>query len=144
MAALHLHTDARAKVAGTYAALGALSAAVIVRDPLKHTVFPACPFHTVTGGWCPGCGATRASSLLLRGHPIEALHYNAMWVIAAPIVVYGLVRWGLRAYGVPLGDRLRAIPTDRPFIVAVLLAQLAFFVVRNLPGFGLLNPLTGA
>jgi hypothetical protein len=140
----HLHRDGRLAVVGTYAALGALSATVLVRDPLKHTIFPVCPFHAVTGGWCPGCGATRASALLLRGHPIEAMHYNLAWVVAAPIVVYALVRWGLKTFGVPLGERLRAVPTDKPVIVLALAAQLAFFVVRNLPGFGMLNPITGA
>jgi hypothetical protein len=144
MAAAHVHQAARRKVVGAYAALGGLSAVVLVRDPLHHTVFPTCPLYAGTGLYCPGCGATRASSLLLRGHPIEALHYNALWVVAAPVVVYALVRWGALTFGVRGSGRLPAVPSSRPAIVALLVAMAAFFLVRNLPGFDALNPLTGA
>src|SRR5688500_17879942 len=110
MAAAHVHHhDARRKVVAAYAALGGLSALVLVRDPLKHTVFPPCPLHATTGLFCPGCGATRASSLLLRGQPIEALHYNLLWVVAAPFVVYRLAVWGLESFGI---RRLPRLPVN--------------------------------
>ena len=140
MSAAHVHPhDERRKVAAAYAALGGLSAVVLLRDPLHHTVFPPCPLHAMTGLWCPGCGATRASALLLRGHPIEALHYNALWVVAAPFVVYRLLVWGGEAFGI----RLPRLPAGRIVIGGILAAMALFFVVRNLPGFESLNPLIG-
>jgi hypothetical protein len=142
MTAAHVHQHAgRRVVAATYAGLAGLSAVVLVRDPLKHTIFPPCPFHAMTGGYCPGCGATRASSLLLRGHPIEAMHYNLLWVVAAPVVVYALLSWGLQTFGI---HRLPRLPSNRLAIGGVLAALALFFVVRNLPGFDALNPINGA
>ena len=132
---------ARQAVVATFGTLGVLSAAVLVRDPLHQTVFPPCPFHAVTGLWCPGCGATRASGLLLRGHPVEALHYNALWVVAAPAVVYALVRWARRSFG---RRGPPALAPARPVAIAAIVAIVAFSVIRNLPGFELLNPLQGA
>jgi hypothetical protein len=142
MAAAHLHDHgARRKVLGAYAALGGLSAAVLVRDPLRQTVFPPCPLHATTGLWCPACGATRASGLLLRGHPIEALHYNLLWVLVAPFVVYQLLAWGSESFG---PRRLPRIELGRPAIAGLLAVIGAFFLIRNLPGFDALNPLIGA
>jgi hypothetical protein len=142
MAAAHLHDHgARGRVIGAYAALAGLSAAVLVRDPLRQTVFPPCPLHATTGLWCPACGATRASGLLLRGHPVEALHYNVLWVIAAPFVVYQLLAWGSETFGPRTLPRIRL---GRLALGGMLAAIALFFVVRNLPGFDALNPLNGA
>ena len=35
-----------------------------------------CPFHSITGLKCPGCGMTRACIALARGDIHGALHYN--------------------------------------------------------------------
>jgi hypothetical protein len=42
---------------------------------LGWTVFP-CPFSTLTGLPCGGCGITRATAALLRGDLTQALHYH--------------------------------------------------------------------
>lgn len=46
-------------------------------------LFP-CPFHQLTGLYCPGCGGTRSALSLLHGHPLTSIRYN-------PIVIYGFV-----------------------------------------------------
>ena len=117
-------------VAGAFAGLAGLSAYVYFRNPLETTVFPPCPFHTITGGYCPGCGATRASFLIMKGDISEALHYNALWVIALPFVLWYLVTWAARnffGYDLP---RIRSRPRTGLIILGVL---LAFVVLRNLP-----------
>lgn len=56
-----------------------------------------CPYRLATGGWCPGCGCTRALSALVRGDIGTSLANNpwsmlllaqatvlAGWVMAAP------------------------------------------------------------
>lgn len=138
----HIHqTDARRKVVAAYAALGGLSALVLVRDPLTQTVFPPCPLRATTGLWCPACGATRASALMLRGRPLEALHYNLLWVLVAPVVVYQLLAWGAAAFGIRWLPPLRF---GRVAIGGMLGAIAVFFVIRNIPGFDILNPLARA
>lgn len=123
--------------------LTGLSAWVLVRNPLVNTVFPPCPLHAATGLWCPGCGATRASYLLFRGDVVGALHFNALWVVLAPFVVYQVINFTAEAFGIRW---LHRIPLTRPVIVALLVSVAGFALVRNLPfdAFEVLNPVTAS
>jgi len=125
------------------ALLTGLSALVLVRSPLENTIFPPCPLHAATGLWCPGCGATRASYLLLRGDVLGALHFNALWVLLAPLALYQAVAFAGEAFGVRW---LRRIPLSRPVIIAIFVSMAGFFAVRNLPieAFEVLNPVTSS
>ena len=120
----------RSGAASLLATLAGISVWVLVRNPLKETVFPPCPLHATTGLWCPGCGATRASYLLFRGDVASALHYNALWVVLAPFALYQAVAYAGEAFGVRW---LRRIPLSRPVIVALIASLIGFGVVRNLP-----------
>ena len=40
-----------------------------------------CPYRLVTGGWCPGCGCTRALKSLVRGDVAGSLAMNPWLVI---------------------------------------------------------------
>lgn len=133
----------RSRAVTLLAALAAVTAVVLVRNPLKATVFPPCPLHAITGLWCPACGATRASYLLLHGDIRAALHFNAAWVVLAPFALYQALAFGGEAFGVRW---LRRIPLPRPVIVGLLGSIIAFFVVRNLPFdvFDMLNPTTSS
>ena len=133
----------RSSAATVLAVLAGLSAWVLVRNPLVNTVFPPCPLHAVTGLWCPGCGATRASYLLFRGDVAGALHFNALWVVLAPFVLYQAISFGAEAFGI---RGLRRIPLTRPVIVVLLVSVAGFFLVRNLPfeAFEVLNPVTAS
>ncbi|HUE36712.1 MAG TPA: DUF2752 domain-containing protein, partial [Candidatus Acidoferrum sp.] len=51
-------------------------------DPTKNNFYPICQFHLLTGLYCPGCGATRASYQLLHGNLMAALHDNALYVVS--------------------------------------------------------------
>ncbi|MEO5680437.1 MAG: DUF2752 domain-containing protein [Acidimicrobiales bacterium] len=133
----------RGGAAGLLALLAGLSTWVLVRNPLENTVFPPCPFRAITGLWCPGCGATRASYLLLHGDVGSALHFNAVWVVLAPFALYQSVAFAGEAFGVRW---LRRIPMTQPVLSALLAAVLGFAVVRNLPfeAFKVLNPTTAS
>ena len=39
-----------------------------------------CPYRLATGGWCPGCGCTRALSAIVRGDVATSLSLNP-WTI---------------------------------------------------------------
>jgi hypothetical protein len=92
---------------------------------------PLCWFHTWTGLDCPGCGATRATHELLHGRLMAAWHYNALWVLSLPLVVYMAVS-ELR-----LATGHRPLPGDLPrrqwIWIGIVMASFLFFVIRNLP-----------
>ncbi len=130
----------RSGAAGLLALLTGVTAWVLVRNPMQTAVFPPCPLHATTGLWCPGCGATRASFLLLHGDVASALHFNALWVVLAPLALYQAVAFAGEAFGVRW---LRRIPLTQPVIAGLLVALLGFGVVRNLPldALEVLNPI---
>lgn len=139
-----LRLAATRRNAGTLlAVLAGVTVWVLVRNPLRNTVFPPCPLHATTGLWCPGCGATRASYLVLQGDIASAMHFNALWVVLAPFALYQAVAFAGEAWGVRW---LRRIPMTQTVIVALLATLIGFGIIRNLPFdvFEVLNPLTAS
>ncbi len=56
-------------------------------NPSEAVWAPKCMFRTLTGWQCPGCGISRATHALLRGHPGEALAYNYFFIISIPYLL---------------------------------------------------------
>ena len=121
----------------TIAFAGAAAFAILFFfDPAKSHFYPVCQFHLLTGLYCPGCGATRASYQLLHGNFLMALHDNALFV--ATLVALGLRgAWFWRRKMSHQAVRF-FIP---PYALWVFLAvALIFVVLRNLPAFSFLAP----
>jgi hypothetical protein len=105
-------------------------------DPNVVGHYPACPFLSITGWYCPGCGALRAVHALGHGDLVTALARNPFAVV---IFGYLAVTWVLW---------LRRTVTRRPLgwlappwvLHGVLGAILAFWVLRNVPGWTWLSP----
>lgn len=105
-------------------------------DPGAAGHYPACPFLAVTGWYCPGCGALRAVHALGHGDVVTALARNPFAVVAVGYIVVTWMLW------------LRRTITGRPprwlapawVLHSVLGAILAFWVLRNLPGWEWLSP----
>jgi Protein of unknown function (DUF2752) len=113
----------------TAALLGLGVALVAAVDPHTAGRYPTCPFHAMTGLWCPGCGGLRAVHDLTHGHLAIALHENVLVVLLAPsLFVWWLIARWRRTDGRPVALVLSARGT---LVVAALLA--VFAVVRNLP-----------
>jgi len=109
--------------------------------------WPPCGFQRLTGYHCPGCGGTRAVHALLHGRFGESFYYNPLVLPMLVIALSAGARWAWLA-------RVRARPNTPPntppappsnanvFLVAfgLLAGLLAFWVLRNLPGYPLLQP----
>jgi hypothetical protein len=69
-------------------------------NPAHSSWFPACPFHRLTGLYCPGCGSLRGIHLLLHGDFLGAMKMNSLMVLSLPFLV-GLAfhpRWAYRPW----------------------------------------------
>ncbi len=107
-------------------AVGAL--AVVLHDPHVAGSYGVCPLYAATGLWCPLCGGLRATYDLGHGDVAAAWGMNPLWVVAAPLLVLGWLRWlvaGAR------GQTVRRLPAGLPWITLGVL--VAFGVLRNLP-----------
>lgn len=60
-------------------------------DPAASNWFPKCPFLSLTGYQCPGCGSQRAIYQLLRGELFQAYQYNPLLVLSLPYIFLGLL-----------------------------------------------------
>jgi hypothetical protein len=124
---------------GLYAVLG--SGAVLLTgalgyvglvDPHKpDSVFPICPFRLLTGWNCPACGGLRMMHDVLHGDLAAAITDNVFLLVGIPM----LAGWVL------LRRRSDKSVFPVPMVAIVLVAMLAWTVVRNLPGFPLVPTL---
>jgi hypothetical protein len=97
-----------------------------------------CLFYETTGLYCPGCGSGRAVLALLRGHPLAALGHNPLlFLLGAPCAAL-LAREYLRFVFPGLGLKALVLPAWAGKTALGLI--LAFWLLRNLPGFGFLGP----
>src|SRR5260370_7222602 len=55
--------------------------------PEQYDFYPQCPIFRYLHVYCPGCGATRALAALLHLRIAEALHYNSLVVMLAPVLL---------------------------------------------------------
>lgn len=120
----------RLAVVGAAAATVAGLAVVGLVDPSRPgNAFPRCPFHAVTGLWCPGCGTLRAAHDVLHGHVLSGIGHNPLLVAVTPLLVWSVLAW--------LGLVRR--PEPPPWaLVALGAVVIVFTVLRNVP----VSPLT--
>lgn len=91
---------------------------------------PGCPFRTLTGLDCPGCGSTRCLSALTEGDLTRAFDHNLL----VPMALVLLVWHGVVTIGNRLGWWSHTAPlTHRWAARAVLVTVLAFWAIRLVP-----------
>jgi hypothetical protein len=120
---------------------GAIVAAIFVlffSNPADGDFYPPCPFHTLTGLHCPGCGSLRAVHQLLHGNLSEAFGLNPLMVLSLPFLGYCLI--SPRVVVVVKKASAGFIPAF--WIWLILIVVILFWILRNLPfyPFNLLAP----
>ena len=120
-----------------FGAVAAATAYVAAVSPDRPGHYPVCPFLRVTGWWCPACGGLRCVHALTRGDLAAALHDNVLVVVCATLALLGWARWTYRA---ARGLRTPAPEPGRAWVWGLIVAVLAFTVLRNTPWGSLLAP----
>jgi hypothetical protein len=129
----------RARLLAGAAAAGIAAAGIAAHlvNPARDAWLPKCPFHELTGLWCPGCGSTRAACALMHGNVAEAFRHNVLFLPAIAALIWAWAAFALRA----AFPQLRSSPwLASPFswrsrwLWALPVIVVAFWVVRNVPG----------
>lgn len=107
----------------------ALCAGDVVLNPYKGQGL-TCPFHALTGLWCPICGSSRSLYSLLHGEVRASFMHNPLFLVVLPVVAWQWVAWMSLSVGGPSLPHLRA---TRAVLITGLSLVLGFWVVRNLP-----------
>lgn len=91
---------------------------------------PTCPFRSITGLACPGCGTLRCLHALLTGDVARAADLNVLTVIVLPALIASWLLAGYRAIA-PRPPTLHVPPAlvGRSLAIGAML----FWVLRNLP-----------
>jgi len=97
-------------------------------SPQDYHFYPVCPYYALTHLLCPGCGGTRALYYLLHGNVSEAMHYNALVTVLAPIVLGWFLTW---YFAVMLDRRPLRFRLHWSAIAFLFLVAGVFVVVRN-------------
>lgn len=87
-----------------------------------------CPIHAFTGGYCPGCGGTRAVRMLLEGHILKSLYYHPL---VGYVALGAAVFWGSHTLKHITHGRIRGIAV-RPAYYYVGIAILVLnCIIKN-------------
>ena len=106
--------------------------ALLIKPPVPGGIYAPCPWHYLTGTWCPGCGSLRGLHRLLHGDVAGFARYNAFAAAALPFLLWSFVGVACRALA---GYRLPQLVLGRMWILGLGMLIIVWGVVRNLvPG----------
>ena len=117
-----------AVIVATLATLVVIGSIYYYCDPAASRWFPRCPFLTLTGWQCPGCGSQRAVHALLGGDVAAAWRHNAALVVAIPLLILYLLGEMKRKSW----PRFYALLNHSWVIIAILAAVVCWWALRNL------------
>jgi hypothetical protein len=117
---------------------GALGFVAVVAsvDPNQPGHYPTCPFLALTGYFCPGCGSLRAIHALAHADVATALERNPATVLAVAVLPLAFLLWSARLWS----GRPRSWLAPPALIWALLAVILAYWALRNVPGWTWLSP----
>lgn len=97
---------------------------IVVADPTRQLLSPPCPYLTLTGLACPGCGLTRAVHFLAHGDVRQAFAYNPWAFVSAPaLAAFALVP--------TVADEVRTLRVRTGISWIMLVLTVAFWIWRN-------------
>jgi uncharacterized protein DUF2752 len=118
--------------AGVWLSFAALGGFLFFFNPASpaNQFFPKCPFRTLTGMQCPGCGSTRALYQLLHLHPLAAFKLNPLFILTVPFIVYGFLGYTKSAI---TGRPQRRLFVPSFYLWSWLVLMIFFWIFRNTP-----------
>ncbi len=100
-----------------------------IGDLLHYNWFISCPFKSITGYDCPGCGSQRAIYQLLYFHFKKAFFLNPLLLIIGGYLMFVLI------IKTPIFNKkfykLQTSMLGSKMIIFLILLVLVFFIIRN-------------
>lgn len=122
------------------AAVVAISLLYFFIDARQTQLFPKCPFYSLTGLFCPGCGSQRAISALLHFDLASAMRFNVLLIASLPMIGYSIYASAMNTFTTKVVQQRLFHSVTFIWILAVVV--MLFWVLRNVPvyPFDLLAP----
>jgi hypothetical protein len=111
--------------------IGLFAAALLLMgfiNPEQYHLFPRCPFLSLTGYQCPGCGSQRALHYLANGNLALASSFNFLLI---PGIVYAGTGYLLSAFYPKSWTSVQSKWYGRKAAVVALLVIVGYWVGRN-------------
>ena len=99
-------------------------------NPSGQSFIPKCPFHTLTGLHCPGCGTQRALHDFLNFNIVEGFKHNFLIGLGLLVIIYKLYLYVKSKYKPNDNTNLLYHPKT-PWIILILV--VSFWLFRNIP-----------
>lgn len=100
-----------------------------IYNPVGVIIFPKCPFHSLTGLHCPGCGSQRALHQLLHFNIIKTLQYNPLYILGILVILYNLIINGTNKFLKKEYYNYLYHPKT-PIIIGIII--ILFWILRNI------------
>jgi len=98
-------------------------------NPSENELFPKCPFYSITGLYCPGCGSQRAAHQMLHGHFIEGLKHNYLIGLLALVLIYEFFMLFINKI---LNKNIYNILHNSKVTIGILILVILFWILRNI------------
>lgn len=99
-----------------------------------------CPFHKLTGLYCPGCGITRCILSLLKFEFYASFRYNPLVFILLPFFGFYFI-YQVYLYITNRNDKIFSRFPRFVFNILIVIV-LGFGILRNIPLFSFLSPIS--
>lgn len=113
-----------------FAVLALLTILYKLYNPLDSNLFPKCPFRSITGYRCPGCGSQTSIHYLLNFDVKNAVRANLLLILSIPYVLAGFVFDLVKNPGEKI-LKWRKILFGTKAIYVVLTVIISFWILRN-------------
>lgn len=101
-------------------------------DPTASAIFPKCPFYSLTGFYCPGCGSQRAVHQLLNGNIVEGFRHNYLIALLLIVLLYEAYLYVMNVF---FNKNIPNFLHKSKVTLGILVIVLMFWVLRNVDVF---------
>ena len=95
-----------------------------------------CPIRMYLHVLCPGCGGTRCIQAIIHGNFYQAFRWNPMVFIMLFFLPFLL----LQGFCIINITSKKLIKIDAVFLIIILVSEILFGILRNIPYFSFLAP----